>query len=208
MNLALGGNKVQEAFYIFQELGDKYTWTTRLHNGSAVCSMHMRCASPSQPHHTRASRLATPSSRLLVAQPRGPCLYTHMWRHVCDAHTVRLPLPAPSHSRLTPRNTLQPPAGGAASRSLPLHTHVETVLRPMDLRVRHVASSGCMAAPTWFLIGNYAPAPAVSEKRRLRDPFLTLFLSVAADTTRRRRSCSRRWRRTPKTQTHSPTWWW
>jgi hypothetical protein len=95
---------------------------------------------------------------------------------VLDAHAVRLPLPAPSHSRLAPRNTLQPPAGGAASRSLPLHTHVETVLRPMDLRVRHVASSGCMAAPTWFLIGNYAPAPAVSEKRRLRDPFLTLFL--------------------------------
>ena len=27
VNLYLGGAKVEEAFFIFQELGDKYTWT-------------------------------------------------------------------------------------------------------------------------------------------------------------------------------------
>jgi hypothetical protein len=32
---------VQEAYYIFQELCEKYTWTVMLMNGSAVCQMHM-----------------------------------------------------------------------------------------------------------------------------------------------------------------------
>jgi len=32
---------VQESFYIFQELCEKYTWTVMLMNGSAVCQMHM-----------------------------------------------------------------------------------------------------------------------------------------------------------------------
>ncbi|GAB4817776.1 hypothetical protein N2152v2_004822 [Parachlorella kessleri] len=41
VNVYLGGAKVQEAFYIYQELGDKFTWTVRLHNGLAVCQMRM-----------------------------------------------------------------------------------------------------------------------------------------------------------------------
>lgn len=40
-NLALGGQKVQDAQYIYQELGDRNNWTTRLFNGSAVCHMRM-----------------------------------------------------------------------------------------------------------------------------------------------------------------------
>jgi coatomer protein complex subunit epsilon len=40
-NLALGGQKVQDAQYIYQELGDRNNWTTRLYNGSAVCHMRM-----------------------------------------------------------------------------------------------------------------------------------------------------------------------
>ena len=40
-NLGLGGGaKVTEAAYAFQELGDKYVWTPKLHCGAAVCHMH------------------------------------------------------------------------------------------------------------------------------------------------------------------------
>ena len=38
---ASGGKKIQDASYIYQELGDKYKWTPKLYNGSAVCSMMM-----------------------------------------------------------------------------------------------------------------------------------------------------------------------
>ncbi|MEW5307331.1 MAG: hypothetical protein WDW36_009736 [Sanguina aurantia] len=39
VGVAVGGAKVQEASYIFQELGDKYNWTASLYNGRAVCAM-------------------------------------------------------------------------------------------------------------------------------------------------------------------------
>lgn len=41
VGLHLGGAKVQEAYYIYQELGDKFTWTVKLHNGLAACQMRM-----------------------------------------------------------------------------------------------------------------------------------------------------------------------
>eukprot|EP00882_Tetradesmus_deserticola_P033681 GHRQ01038494.1.p3 GENE.GHRQ01038494.1~~GHRQ01038494.1.p3 ORF type:complete len:132 (+),score=67.97 GHRQ01038494.1:919-1314(+) len=41
VGVALGGAKVQEASYIYQELGDKFSWTAPLHNGLAVCHMKM-----------------------------------------------------------------------------------------------------------------------------------------------------------------------
>jgi hypothetical protein len=46
--LALGGAKVQEAAYIYQELGDKYTWTVRpcRHTTAPFCSY----ASPYRKH--------------------------------------------------------------------------------------------------------------------------------------------------------------
>ena len=36
---ATGGTKVQEAQYIYQELGDKYNFTAQIYNGRAVCRM-------------------------------------------------------------------------------------------------------------------------------------------------------------------------
>lgn len=41
VNVGLGGLKVQEAYYVFQELGDKFQWTCMLYNGSAACNMAM-----------------------------------------------------------------------------------------------------------------------------------------------------------------------
>ena len=41
VNIKLGGSKTQDAFYVYQELGDKYAWTSKLYNGAAECQMAM-----------------------------------------------------------------------------------------------------------------------------------------------------------------------
>lgn len=41
MALELGGRKVQEAAFIFQEVGDRYIWTAQLQTWRAVAKMRM-----------------------------------------------------------------------------------------------------------------------------------------------------------------------
>jgi len=41
VNIALGGEAITEATYIFQELGDRFNWTPKLLNGAATCNMVM-----------------------------------------------------------------------------------------------------------------------------------------------------------------------
>ena len=41
VDISLGGDHIQEAQYIFQELGDRFNWTPKLLNGSAICNMTM-----------------------------------------------------------------------------------------------------------------------------------------------------------------------
>merc|ERR1711933_305738 len=41
VDISLGGDHMQEAQYIFQELGARFNWTPKLLNGSAICNMTM-----------------------------------------------------------------------------------------------------------------------------------------------------------------------
>eukprot|EP00884_Botryococcus_braunii_P011077 jgi/Botrbrau1/19971/Bobra.0059s0086.1 len=41
VGLHLGGQKVQEAYFIYHELAEKYNWTVRLYNGAAAANMQM-----------------------------------------------------------------------------------------------------------------------------------------------------------------------
>jgi coatomer protein complex subunit epsilon len=40
VDLGLGGSKIQDAYYIYQELSEKFLQTSYLLNGSAVCNIH------------------------------------------------------------------------------------------------------------------------------------------------------------------------
>jgi len=54
VNASLGGGKTQDAFYVYQELGDKYAWTSKLHNGAAVAQMAMGAYEDAEKHLVEA----------------------------------------------------------------------------------------------------------------------------------------------------------
>lgn len=62
-----GGSKIQEGFYIFQELCEKYSWTVLLMNGAALCHMHMG-------HFEAAETLLLEALNKVWAASRG-CLH-------------------------------------------------------------------------------------------------------------------------------------
>eukprot|EP00002_Diphylleia_rotans_P004893 TRINITY_DN1380_c0_g1_i4.p1 TRINITY_DN1380_c0_g1~~TRINITY_DN1380_c0_g1_i4.p1 ORF type:complete len:238 (+),score=63.59 TRINITY_DN1380_c0_g1_i4:71-784(+) len=54
VNVAIGGAKLQEAFYIFQELIDKYQATPLLLNGLAVCQLNQANFAEAETHLKKA----------------------------------------------------------------------------------------------------------------------------------------------------------
>jgi len=68
LNIYLGGEKTQEAFYIFQELAEKHSITVRLLNGKAVCHIH-------------SGRFAEAEDLLMEALERVRAMLQHWFFH-------------------------------------------------------------------------------------------------------------------------------
>mmetsp|Transcript_24816 Transcript_24816/g.60917 ORF Transcript_24816/g.60917 Transcript_24816/m.60917 type:complete len:294 (-) Transcript_24816:244-1125(-) len=79
VNIALGGSKIQDAFYTFQELADKYNETPLLLNGMAACQMHMQKYDEAEKYLLKA--LSKASNDVLTLQNLV----------VCAQHTRKAP---------------------------------------------------------------------------------------------------------------------
>ncbi|CAI5520392.1 unnamed protein product [Closterium sp. Naga37s-1] len=98
VSLAMGGSKVQEATYVFQELADKFSPTVALLNGSALAQMHSGNFEDAEAllldalNKTRMCALANPvfSCRAGAAVSTGPSLVlgAWWWQDAKDANTL------------------------------------------------------------------------------------------------------------------------
>jgi|TARA_B110000977_G_scaffold191275_1_gene263160 coatomer protein complex subunit epsilon len=71
VNASLGGGKTQDAFYVYQELGDKYAWTSKLHNGAAVAQMAMGAYEDAEKHLVEAINKDSKDPDTLQVRPDG-----------------------------------------------------------------------------------------------------------------------------------------
>ena len=92
-----GGRKLQEAYYIYQELGDKFAWTTKLHNGLACCQMMMGRwedaeAELLQALEKNAKDVDTLSNlgvvSLYLGKTKDATRYNGMMNHQSDGHVI------------------------------------------------------------------------------------------------------------------------
>ena len=62
VNLYLGGAKVEEAFFIFQELGDKYSWTVSFAQAASVTHTQLKPQPRLNPRHASQADLRLTST--------------------------------------------------------------------------------------------------------------------------------------------------
>ena len=99
---------MQEAFYIYQELGDKFTWTVRLHNGLAACQMRMGRwedaegellqVSPASKRARQAWQAPVPTRARQLGTPRAPFTFPTLRTHPPTRLASHPPSHPPTHT--------------------------------------------------------------------------------------------------------------
>ncbi len=93
VNVALGGEAITEATYIFQELGDRFNWTPKLLNGAATCNMVQGKFDVAEKQVLEALS-KDPAQADSLANLVTLCLYTNK---PAEAHLSKLRAADPNH---------------------------------------------------------------------------------------------------------------
>lgn len=114
VNMQLGGDKIQEAFYTFQELADKYNETPVLLNGMATCQMHMGKFDEAEKYLLKA--LSKNSSDVLTLQNLIVCAqHTRKAPEVVNRYISTLTRSAPECALLARKDAFEKAFDAAAS---------------------------------------------------------------------------------------------